>query len=187
MDYKQVIANKINAKLDDAETRSRICHWGCGELLKALESISTRRADMRYVPKKTLDNNPNRTIEGWDFKTQIDGFDVNLWVYLGKDYNNRPELQFSYATTLKENPRSISSPYTKIITDAGLRITWGEVAKQIQEYLDKYPPKAYSETQREQAISAATNLYEAYKTWNGLEDNLGYSLDIHNIRYWGEE
>ena len=56
MNYKEIIGKKLNAILDDKETRSAIADWGAGEMVKALEPIAQRRADKRYVPKHELKN-----------------------------------------------------------------------------------------------------------------------------------
>ena len=187
MNYKEIIGKKLNAILDDKETRSAIAFWGAGEMAKALEPIAQRKADKRYVPKHELKNAIGGTIEGWNFKTVIRDIEVNLWVYLGRDYGGRPELQFSYETTLKGSPRDISHPYVKLADDAGLRITWGEAAERIKKWMEQSPIKTFSVKQRLDATEAAIAAYEAYKKWEEVEDALGYTLDKQGIRYWGYE
>lgn len=186
MDYKQVIANKINAKLNDREIRSRIANWGAKEMIDALKPIAERRADMRYVPKHIVGVYAGE-IRGWSFKTKIDGVDVSLWVYLTKDYNNRPKLDFCYETSLKQSPREISSPYIHLDTEGGVRIAWKDVANDIQKWLDTVGVQSYSKEQREKTFKCAIAFYEAYKAWDSLEDNLDYTLDVKEVRYWGME
>lgn len=187
MNYKETIGKKLNAILDDKETRSAIASWGAGEMVKALEPIAQRKADKRYIPKHERKNAIGGAIEGWNFKTVIRDIEVNLWVYLGKDYNGRPELHFCYETNLKESPREISQPCVKLANDAGLRITWGEATEQIKKWMELSPVKTFSVKQRLDATEAAIAVYEAYKKWEEVERVLGYTLDKQGIRYWGYE